>query len=222
MTFKEKLDKAFEETHYEREEQLMKVEKKHRFSLSYRLWERKTLRDLRKGRVSKRWTLKRARVVIVSGIVAAVLIGGTAAAVMNRGRYGFANNRYISKILVGERPDDKPFIKECYGLPEVNGWRITERSVSEMSVKLVYDRGKQRVTFEQLVIHSGNMGIINTQHTEIEMLSIYTENDGFVLEIDKFYTTICWLYDGYLLRIDSNIDKNEALDLVYSTKVKNF
>lgn len=219
MTFKEKLDKAFEENLYEREEQLMNVGKKHRFSLSYRLWERKMLRDIRKERASKRWTLKRARTVIVSCVVAAVLVGVTAVAGMNRGRYGFSNNRYISKILVGERPDDKPFIKERYGLPEVNGWRIAERYVSDMSVKLVYDRGKQRVTFEQMVIHSGSMGIINTQNTEIEMLSIYAENDGFILEIDEFHTTLCWLYDGYLLRIDGDIDKNEALNLVHYTKI---
>lgn len=219
MTIEEKLAQAFKETFDERTERVMKIEKKHSFSLAYRLWERKTLRNIRKGDAPKRWTLKRARAVIVSGIAAAVLIGQTVFAGMNTGRYGFVDKKYISKIFVEECGGDKIFIEEYYGLPEENGWKMVDSSVSDTILQRVYDRGKQRVTFEQRVITSENMGIINTQETEIEMVSIHSENDGFVLEIDENRTTICWLYDGYLLRIDGEIDKDEALNLVYSTKI---
>lgn len=221
MTVEEKLAQAFKETFDERTERVMKIEKKHRFSLSYRLWERRTLRNIRKGDAPKHWTLKRARTVIVSGIAAAMLIGGTVFAGMNTGRYGFVDKKYISKIFVEKYAGDKSFIEEYYGLPEKDGWKMADVSVSDTALKRVYDRGKQRVTFEQKVITSENMGIINTQDAKIEMLSIYSENDGFVLEIDDDRTTICWLYDGYLLRIDGDIDKNEALNLVYSTKIIN-
>ena len=59
MTVEEKLAQAFKETFDERTERVMKIEKKHRFSLAYRLWERKMLRDLRRGRCDNSWTLKK-------------------------------------------------------------------------------------------------------------------------------------------------------------------
>ena len=104
MTFEEKLAQAFKETFEERTESLMRVEKKHRFSLAYRLWERKTLHDLRRGR-SKHWTLKRAKMVVASGFATlAVLIGGVAFAAVNFGRYSFVEKTDYSKMLIENHP----------------------------------------------------------------------------------------------------------------------
>ncbi len=221
MTFEEKLAQAFKETFDERSERLMKIEKKHRFSLAYKLWERKTLRDLRRGRRDKFWTLRKARYAAVAMTAAfSLLIGGTAyAAIAMIGRYGFVNKVDYSKVLIEAHPSDKTTLEEYYGLPEEDGWVIDDFCASDYSSMINYTRDDIKVTFEQRVIHEGNMGHINTEKADIEMLSLYEENDGFVLEFRDDWSLIYWINDGYLLEISGNIDKDEAINLVKSTKI---
>ena len=54
------------------------------------------------------------------------------------------------------------------------------------------------------------------------MLSLYEENDGFLLDFGNNETLIYWIYDGYLLRFMGNINKSEAINLAYSTKIIEF
>lgn len=227
MTVEEKLAQAFKETFDERTERVMKIEKKHHFSLAYRLWERKMLSDIRKKRVSERWTLKRAKAFVATGITAVfAVVGGTAIAVVNTGRFGFVDKRDYSKMLIENHPSDKTTLEEYYGLPEEDGWELIDHSIMLYSTFLTYKRGDTKVTFEQDVIHDGTMGNISTDRAKIELLSLYEENDGFVLEFRDDSSLIYWIYDGYLLSISSNINKNEVIKLAYSTKIvdltKNF
>ncbi|MCM1167172.1 MAG: DUF4367 domain-containing protein [Lachnospiraceae bacterium] len=223
MTFDEKIAQAIKETFEERTERLMRVEKKHRFSLAYRLWERKTLRDLRRNRFDKRWTLKRARKLIVSGMVsAALLVGGTAFAAVSLGRYGFVDKVDYSKLLLENHPSDKTTIEELYGLPEEDGWMLVDYDIVPLiGSTLTYQRGDIKVTLDQHIIHDGSMGQINTEKADVEMLSLYSENDGFVLEFEN-NTLLYWVYDGYLLEIYGVITKNEAINLALSTKIVDF
>jgi len=223
MTFEEKMAQAFKETFDERTERLMKIEKKHRFSLAYKLWERKTLRDLRRGRRDKLWTLRKARYAVAAMTAAfSLLICGTAyAAIVMIGRYGFVNKVDYSKVLIENHPSDKTTLKEYYGLPEEDGWVIDDFYADDYGSMIMYTCNDINVTFVQNVIHEGNMGNINTEKADIEMLSLYEENDGFVLEFDDG-TLIYWIYDGYLLKISSNINKSEAINLAKSTKIVNF
>ncbi|MCM1167416.1 MAG: hypothetical protein NC299_16075 [Lachnospiraceae bacterium] len=202
---------------------MMRVEKKHRFSLAYRLWERKTLRDFRRGCVDKNWTLRKARYAVAALTAAlSLLIGGTAyAAVVLFGRYGFVDKVDYSKLLLENHPSDKTTIEELYGLPEEDGWELIDYNIDPTCSTLFYQRGDVKVSFDQSTIHNGNMGHINTGKADAEMLSLYSENDGFVLEFENS-TLIYWLYDGYLLKIYGNIDKNKAINLTYSTKIVNF
>ncbi len=221
MTFEEKLAQAFKETFEERTERLMKIEKKHRFSLAYRLWERKTLRDLRRGRRDKLWTLRKARYFVTAMTAAfSLLIGGTAfAAIAMIGRYGFENKVDYSKVLIETHPSDKTTLEEYYGLPEEDGWVIDDFCADNYASMISYTRDDLKVIFEQSLIHEGNMGHINTEKADIEMLSLYEENDGFVLEFRDDWSLIYWINDGYLLEISGNIDKNEAINLAKSTKI---
>ncbi len=220
MTVEEKLAQAFKETFDERTERVMKIEKKHRFSLAYRLWERKMLRSLRRGDSNERWTLKKARYAVSAMIAAfSLLIGGTAyAAVVLIGRYGFEDKIDYSKVLIETYPSDKTTIEEYYGLPEEDGWECTDGFAGTAFTMLYYERGDIKISFTQRVIHEGNMGQINTEKADIDMLSLYLENDGFVLEFRDDSSLIYWIYDGYLLSIFGNIDKSAAVKLAYSTK----
>lgn len=223
MTFEEKLAQAFTETRDERTEHLMSVEKNHRFSFAYKLWERKMLRDIRKDSFNKRWTLRKARYTAAAMFAAfSLLIGGTAyAAIAMIGRYGFVDKVDYSKMLIENHPSDKTTIEEYYGLPEEDGWEILELNADNFGTLINYKNGEKKVSFVQRIIYEGNMGHINTEKADIEMLSLYSENDGFVLEIRKDWFGIYWIYDGYFLEIAGNIDKNEAVNLAYSTKIVN-
>lgn len=220
MMVEEKLAQAFKETFDERTERVMKIEKKHRFSLAYRLWERKMLSDIRKKRVSERWTLKRAKAFVAAGITAIfAVVGGTAIAVVNTGRFGFVDKRDYSKMLIENHPSDKTTLEEYYGLPEEDGWELTDYDIVCFSSTLNYKRGDTIVSFDQMLIQEGNMGNISTDRAKIEPLSLYEESDGFVLEFRDDNSLIYWIYDGYLLSISGNINKNEVIKLAYSTKI---
>lgn len=183
MTFDEKLAQALGETFDERMARRMTVSKKHRFSLAYKLWEYKTLKNIRKNRYDKRWTLRRARcVVAVMIIVSSLLIGVTAYAVSAAiGRYSFDTKPDYSKLFIEEISSDKTYIAEYYGLPEDNGWEITDFYADETETIINYKCNEKRVTFSQNVIR-GNMGNINTENAEVEPISIYEENNGFLID----------------------------------------
>ena len=149
MTVEEKLVQALKETFDEQTERIMKIVKPHRFSLAYRLWEHKTLRDLRRNRIDKRWTLKKARYVIAALTVAAsLLIGGTAYAAI-AGRFGFKDKVDYSKVLMETHPSDKTVIEEYYGLPEEDGWELTNCEIDVFGTMLGYQCGDTKISFSQ-------------------------------------------------------------------------
>lgn len=224
MNIDEMIAKALEEEFEERVEQYSADTKKHRFSLAYRLWEYKTLKNLRNDRYDKRWTLSRARYVAAATIIAAsLLVGATAyAAVAAIGRYSFDTKPDYSKMFIENHPSDKTTFEEYYGLPEEDGWEITDLYADEMETNINYKYGEKRVSFRQRIIHEGSMGNINTEKADIEPLSLYTENDGFILDFGDDECLILWIYDGYLLILSGNFNKNEAINLAHSTKIVDF
>lgn len=222
MNIDKMIAEALEEEFEERVEQYSVDTKKHRFSLAYKLWERKTLRDLRKGKTNTRWTLKKARAVVAAGFAALSVLGGaTAFAAVNLGRYSFVDKTDYSKMLIENHPSDKTSFEEYYGLPEEDGWVLTDYYIDNSVIILNYKRGDIKVDFSQSIIHEGNMGNINTEKADVEMLSLYSENDGFVLKFRENETSIYWIYDGYLLDLGGNITKDDAIVLAHSTKIIN-
>lgn len=228
MTFDEIMKQALSETIDDRLEQMQTVTPKPKFSLSYRLWERKMLRDLQRDRRNEHWTLKRARYIVVAMMVLlSLLIGGTAyAAVVLIGRFGFEDRVDYSKMLIETHPSDKTVIEEYYGLPEDDGWELTESDIISSSSTLIYKRDSKEITFDQMLINNETILHISTDRAEIEPLSLYEENDGFVLDFGNDDTLVYWIYDGYLFEMSGNINKTDAINLAYSTKIiklpKNF
>lgn len=223
MTFEEKLAQAFKETLDERTENLMNVEKKHRFSLAYRLWERKMLRDLRRNRYDKKWTLRKARYAVTAMFASFVLLIGVtvSAAVVISSRFAFEDTFDYSKLLIDAHPSDKTTFEEYYGLPEEDGWELTYHDLlhSGTWLKLNYQRGDTKIIFSQKTIHEGSMRQFYDKKANVEILSLYSENDGFLVTPKEGDSSICWIYDGYFFEIIGELDKEEAIKLAYSTKI---
>lgn len=219
MNIDEIIAEALEEEFEERVEQCCADTKKHRFSLAYRLWEYKTLRDFRKDRYNNRWTLRKARHVVAAAIIAAsLLIGTTVYAAVVIGRYSFETKPDHSKLFIENLSSDKTSFEEYYGLPEENGWKLVNYDILNGSTMLNYECGEKKVSFGQNIIHEGNMGNINTEIADPEPVSLYEENDGFILVFYEDWCALYWLYDGYLFDLSGNITKNEAINLALSTK----
>lgn len=224
MTFDEISKQALSETVDERVEQMLSVTPKPGFSISYRLWERKALKNLCRNSYDSRWTLHRARRIVTTFIVAgAIVLTLTAGAVvgLSIGRFSFDDKREYSELFMSGLSSDKSCIEEYYGLPEEDGW-ITDYFYSdEYGTSIVYTRQNEIVSFSQNLIR-GNMGNINTENAIIEPISIYEENDGFFIEYQSGENGLYWTYDGYLFNLIGNIDRNKMMNLAYSTKIIKF
>lgn len=224
MTFNEKLKQALAENHDEHMNRLAITEKKHKFSLAYRIWERRMLKNLRSGRPAPVWSLRKVRrIVTISFFIAAVtfILTASAVVVMTIGRFSFNDKREYSELFMSNLSSDKTRFEEYYGLPEEDGWEITDFGEVTGHVLISYKRGEEIVAFEQDLIHK-NMGIVNTENAIIEPMSIYSENDGFFIEFQSGSCGLWWIYDGYLLSALGNLDKDGLLNLAHSTKIVDF
>ena len=224
MTFDDILKQALNDTIDSRIEKMLYVPKKHRFSLAYRLWERKTLRNFRKNRPAPAWTLQRARrVVAVTLFAAAVVFLLTAGAVVGLaiGRFSFNDKKEYSELFLSHLSSDKTVIEEYYGLPEDDGWTIDYLYTDETSAMIGYARGTDSVTFQQDVICECTRHI-NTENAVVGPISMYKKDDGFFIEFQNGDCGLWWLYDGYLFSLGGNLDKNDLINLALSTKIVEF
>lgn len=220
MTFDEKLAKALEESFDERMVRRMTVEKEHRFSLSYKLWEYRALRTFGKKAYNKRWTLRRARYVVMTMIIICSLLLGTTAYAVGTAiaRYYVDTKPFHSKLFIENLSSDKVCLEEYYELPMDDGWDIVERCADDIGMFIKYKRGENDVVFSQNVIW-GNTLNFDTQNTVIESMSVYEENDGFFIAFkNKKECGLYWIYNGYLFTLFGDIDKNEAVNLARSIK----
>lgn len=224
MTFNEKLKQALAENHDERMNRLAIAEKKHKFSLAYRIWERRMLKNPRSGRPAPVWSLRKIRrVVTISFFVAVVIFILTAGAVvgMTIGRFSFNNKHEYSELFMANLSSDKTRFEEYYGLPEEDGWIIVYQDTNDITIFTNYERGDKKITLEQTII-TGNMGTVNTENAVVEPMSLYEENDGFFIAFQHGDCGLYWIYNGYLLNLSGNLDKEELVNLAYSTKIIEF
>lgn len=219
MTFEEKLAQAFRESFDERMERRMTVEKEHKFSLAYRLWEWQTIRSLRKKRYNKHWTLRRARCVIMAAVIGcSLLLGVTAYAVGSAiVRYAVDAEPFYSRLFVGNLSSDKTSLEEYYEL-SADGWEAVERHTDDTGTFTKYKCGEKEMMFSQNVIW-GNSLNFSTQNTVMETVSVYEENDGFFIAFkNRKECGLYWIYDGYLFILFGDLDKTEAVNYAHSTK----
>ena len=223
MTFDEKLAQALGESFDERMEQRFAVTQEHRFSLAYKLWEHKTLKNLRKNRYDKRWTLRRARYIVFAGImILSLLLGATVYAVATS-RFSFVTSPGNSKLLFVEwQSSDKRFFEEYYGLPEDNNWELVTSFVNmdgrAKTFSACYECDEKRAVLAQNIISGKLNNYVKLDNATTSSVTVFEQNDGFFVERGGNYT-LYWINDGYLFELSGNIDKDEMLDLALSTKI---
>lgn len=219
MTFDEKIKQAIAEDHEEYFGESYGVSKKHRFSISYKLCQAKMLRNYGKN-ISARdpGSVRRLKYVLVA-VAVAVVLGTTAFAATSIGRFAFSKHSNYSRLFLENISSDKTIIEAYYGLPETEGWVITEYYANEESSVILYDRGDTYVDVSQKIIDTGRVHHINTEYADPEPLSVYEPNDGIYVDQGGGVTSIYWIYDGYLFEIGGNIDKDEAVNLAHSLKI---
>lgn len=183
MNFNEKLSKALEDSAEERMEEMCEVEKKHRFSLAYRLWERRTL-DRLSGGVQQKVSLRRLRYMLTVTIAASlVLIGATVSAVVVANtRYSFEDHSEYSKLFIEKLHSDKEVIEEYYALPEEDGWQIKEAYVNELSTMICYKQNEKNVAFSQFIILDNYWGNVSTEKAVVEQMTLYEEDDAIYID----------------------------------------
>ncbi len=224
MNIDEMIAEALEEEFEERVQQCCSDASKHKFSLAYRLWEYRALKNLGKNRRDSHWTLRRARHIVTAAIIAAssLFLGITAyAAIAIIGRFSFEEKKEYSKMFIESLSSDKTEIEEYYGLPEEDGWEVTYFYADEQQTLINYELGDKKVTFSQEVIRE-HTHHINTEKAAIEPISLYKENDGFVLDFGTGGCSLYWIYDGYLFELFSNFNKKDTASLAYFTKIVDF
>ena len=220
MKFEEKLAQAFKETCDERAERLMKIEKKHRFSLSYKLWEWKMLRDLRRNRVDKRWTLRRARYAVTAMFAAfALLIGGTTYGAAKSRVFRFEEGKKQTNLFLERYSTDKTSFEEIYWLPPEDGWTFAniQTTIARTAIRFHFRRGDTLVIFWQNLIEDYRLGHIYNEYPDIEPVSVNSENDGFVTDYRGDGTTLGWVYDGYYFEmVCKNMSGDELIELAHT------
>ena len=218
MNIDEMIAEALEEEFEERVEQCLADKKKHRFSLSYKLWERKTLHNFFRAHAN---TPRRPKIVLAAAaftIVAALaLTGGSLFMKVDMGRYSFNTYPTYSDLYVENLPSDKERIEEYYGLDEDSG-RILDSYDAHWVVTMTdYKRDGKKLSFDQYII-VGYMGHYNTENTIVEPMSIFEVNDGFFIAFKTGGSGLFWIYDGYFFSMMGKITKEEAVDLARSIK----
>lgn len=94
---------------------MLNVKPKPRFSLSYRLWEHKTIKSLSRNRYDIRWMLHKARHVMTALAVAvAIVLSLTACAAFKLaiGRFSFDDKSDCSKLFIENLSSDKIYFEE--------------------------------------------------------------------------------------------------------------
>ena len=101
-------------------------------------------------------------------------------------------------------------------LPE--GFVQSQVDKTDNTLFIVYSYGESRIIFEQHTLSTFKLNIDNEHNT----FEGYTDPDGTVYKIatSKDNTVIMWSNKEYVFIIDSNLNKEEALKLCRSTKLK--
>lgn len=216
MTFDEKLAQALGESFDERMEQRMKVEKKHRFSLAYRLWEYRTLKNLKKKRYCKSWTIQRARLAVMAIIIASSLLAGASAYAVSLA-VAKSNTDYSRRFFEG-LSSDRTFIEDQYGL-HTSDWDLMSSKLSDTELILKYEKyfdREKKLCMTQSII-TDDICSRYSLNASAEPTDIFEKEDGLYISRGES-SSLYWVNDGYLFELYGNIPKNEMIDLAISSK----
>ena len=212
MTFDELIAQAIRETLDERCAEFHTDGKKHHFSLAYKIARRRTIISARKR---KPLSIRRIRYILLAILfVLFALLGFSLWRTL--GGYSFNVFKDHSKVYFNG-VKLKPKIEEIYGLPEE--YEILSINISKRDVYSRYVVGGEIVILNQdLTLFVDNA---NTEDYGVECLTI-NGNDGYYINMFDGTYDMVWIMDGYCFSLWGKIDKNTAIFLVESLKIRNF
>lgn len=158
-------------------------------------------------------------------IVAIVIFSASALSVkaIREAVFKFITNIFSNHNVVEiENDSDTSYpetIQEEYYISDLpEGFVQSQVDKTDNTLFIVYSYGESRIIFEQHTLSTFKLNIDNEHNTFEE----YTDPDGTVYKIatSKDNTVIMWSNKEYVFIIDSNLNKEEALKLCRSTKLK--
>ena len=211
MTFDELIAQAIRETLDERCAEFHTDGKKHHFSLAYKIARRRTIISARKR---KPLSIRRIRYILLAILFVLFALLGFGLW-RTFGGFSFNDMKDHSKVYFSG-VTLKNEIEEIYGLPEE--YELLSISPKKLSVHSKYMIGGEIVILNQdLTLFVNNT---NTENYEVEYLTI-NENDGYFINMFEGENEVVWVRDGYLFYLWGKIDKNIAVFLAESLKIRN-
>ncbi len=130
----------------------------------------------------------------------------------------FGNHTTVS-VNINSEIDYPAIIEEEYEISNLpDGFELVDRNRDDGTIFSAYSNGDQYIFFEQFVHDSYTVDFDN-EHSEIEY---YTDESGqeYIIQNTEQDYCISWDNGEYVLKITSNLDKNNILYLCKSTKLK--
>lgn len=212
MTFEELIAQGIRDTLDKKCAEYPLEGKKHHFSLGYKIRRRRMLRSRTKGAP---FSIRKIRFFLIAVILALFALTGFS---FWRQFGGFSFNifRDYSKIFYGDNKA-KTTIEEIYGLPEE--YELLSIISEKYVVKSKYMIDGEIVTLNQYLISYANNA--NTEKNNAEYLSI-NGNDGYYLNMFEGKSYVMWIMDGYRFYLLGEINKDTAVNLAESLKIRKF
>ncbi|MCH5203653.1 MAG: DUF4367 domain-containing protein [Oscillospiraceae bacterium] len=187
--------------------------KTHRFSLAYKIGRRNIVRS----RInSTPLSLRKIRVILIAVILTIFALTGFG---IWQQLGGFSFSLFNDHSKVSYSADNfKTTIEEIYGLPEE--YELLNISLNDFNVVASYKVNDETVTLFQQI---GSLSYdVNTENFVAEYLTI-NGNDGYYIKnIVGGDNYVAWITDGYQFSIFGKIDKNTAVSLAKSLKIRDF
>lgn len=213
MEFDDLIKLGILETLDEKCAQYPQDEKKHRFSLAYKIKRSDTIRSQKE---TARFSVRKIKYVLLAAILATLALTGFSGT-KSFGVFSLDIFEKNSRVVVNTE-GYKPFIKEVYGLPDK--YETIFSDIGSSVVSTAYDvRGKEVYLIQSpLTSHS----TVDLEGSRIEGVSV-NGYEGFC--VSSRHTGDCCLIlavEGYEIKICGKTDKDTAVELAGELEIKNF
>lgn len=208
---------AFSDTLSERYEVFGENPVNHRFSFAYKMKKRALIKRCDRGQAQpvRCMSVSRIKFAVLTIVLAAAMLMGFS---LFYSVDGFSFQKYpeYSKVYIHGADQLRPSIEVVYLISEEYGYTVSHKQISDEHISMKYTCGEKRFTFAQSVLNEALH--VNTEGYFVEEIQI-NGNDGFYIQMDD-EAYLMWVEDGYVFEIAGKIDKDEAIKLAESTKIK--
>lgn len=213
MTFDDLVAQGIRDTLKEKCAEYLPDRKKHHFSIAYKIRRRSIIRSRRKRAPL---SIRRIKYILIAVILALFALTGFSLW-RQFGPFSFNIFKDHSKVYFSGE-NGKTEIKEIYGLPEE--YELLSFSQSKIDALSEYLVNGEVITLNQYLITSVNK--TNTENNNAEFVLINGNEGIYIKEMFDDESYISWCMDGYRFYLLGKIDKNEAMHLAESLKIRNF